>query len=157
MTASSLYGCFGKLAEAFANELLERNWIHFFAADAHYPEWRPSYLEKSYNHVAQRAGEETAQQLCVTNPRAAVEGTALSAQPKPLGFWEQVPLKCREEVYRPAQQQCSRDPQSSLFEAPVRAIEPRDFKLANYPLQPVRAGSANSDRGLSGSSARPQP
>ncbi|HEY1902515.1 MAG TPA: CpsB/CapC family capsule biosynthesis tyrosine phosphatase [Terracidiphilus sp.] len=102
VTSSSLYGRFGNLAEAFSNELLERDWIHFIATDAHNPKWRPPHLKKAFEYIAQKNGEETARRLCVTNPMAALKGVALPAQPVPAGLWEHLPLKFDPTLVSPS-------------------------------------------------------
>ena len=93
VTASSLYGRFGRIAESFSNQLLDLNWIHFLATDAHNLTSRPPHLRKAYDYVANRCGVETAERLCQLNPLAAISGHKLPRQPEPIGLYEDEPVK----------------------------------------------------------------
>jgi hypothetical protein len=61
--------------------------------------WRPPYLRKGYNYMANRVGEETAHRLCETNPRAVVEGAPRPSQPEPVGLWDYEPMKFRARKF----------------------------------------------------------
>jgi protein-tyrosine phosphatase len=74
--------------------LIERNWVHFIATDAHNLASRPPQMRTAYNTIAAKYGEETAQRLCVDNPRCAFEGLPLPAQPELLDLSKEVdPLR----------------------------------------------------------------
>ncbi len=96
ITASSLNGRFGKRAQHLAWELLEKNWVHFIATDAHNLEGRPPAMRPAYEAIAKKYGEGTAERLCVKNPRAAFENQPLGQQPEPEGVYVY-----EDEVKRP--------------------------------------------------------
>ncbi len=89
VTANSVTGEFGKLAERIAWEFLEKNWVHFISSDAHSTVRRTPRLSAAYERISKRMGEETAQRLFVTNPLAVFEGRPLSPQPQPRGVFEE--------------------------------------------------------------------
>ena len=83
VTAASLTGRFGKTAQSMAMQFLEKDWVHFLATDAHNVQGRPPRLREVYEIVAKRFGSDTAERLCVENPRAVFNGEDLPAQPEP--------------------------------------------------------------------------
>lgn len=86
ITAASLGGRFGKQAKSSSWELLEKNWVHFIATDAHSLEGRPPLVRPAWESIAVRFGEAAAQRLFVENPRAAFESVAMPPQPEPEGI-----------------------------------------------------------------------
>ncbi len=91
ITAGSLTGAFGKTARKMAWELLEHNWVHFVASDAHNLDRRPPGMREAYKAVASRFSPGIAERLFVTNPRAAFDGNPLGAQPAPTGIYADGP------------------------------------------------------------------
>jgi protein-tyrosine phosphatase len=91
ITAASLNGRFGKTAQSFAWECLEKNWVHFLATDAHNVRSRPPQMREAWESVAKRFGQSTADRLCIENPRAAFNNTKLPAQPEPKGIYDDEP------------------------------------------------------------------
>jgi protein-tyrosine phosphatase len=83
VTASSLTGRFGRMAEESALWLLDHQWVHFLATDAHNTQSRPPRLRAAYDFVAERYDRATAERLCIRNPRAVFYGESLETQPEP--------------------------------------------------------------------------
>ena len=83
ITASSLTGRFGPMAEQSAGWLIDHQWVNFIATDAHNTQSRPPLLRAAFDFVAQHYDLATAERLCITNPRAAFYGEALDPQPEP--------------------------------------------------------------------------
>jgi protein-tyrosine phosphatase len=83
VTASSLTGRFGQMAEQSAWWLLDHQWVHFLATDAHDVESRPPRLRPAFDLVAEQFDLATAERLCIANPRAAFYGDPLGPQPEP--------------------------------------------------------------------------
>jgi protein-tyrosine phosphatase len=99
ITASSLTGRFGRTAQSFAFDLLDKNWVHFIATDAHNLTSRPPIMSEAYKIIEERYGKETAERLCVENPKAAFEGTPLPSQPEPLGLDEETGVKQKKGFF----------------------------------------------------------
>ena len=83
ITASSLSGRFGRLAQTFSHNLLKQNKVHFIATDAHNLDSRPPRMKETYDLIAKQYGSDTAERLCVANPKAAFFGEDFPPQPEP--------------------------------------------------------------------------
>lgn len=83
VTASSLTGRFGPMAERAATWLLDHQWVHFLATDAHNTQSRPPLLRPAFDLLSEQYNLSTAERLCIRNPRAAFYGEALDPQPEP--------------------------------------------------------------------------
>lgn len=88
VTAGSLLGRFGRRAEAASRELLDRNWVHFLASDAHNLASRPPNLSEGHAILRRDYGKDSADRLCIYNPRAAFYGEPMPPQPEAIGIGE---------------------------------------------------------------------
>lgn len=86
LTAGSLIGRFGKRAQAMSIDLIKKDWVHVIASDAHNMEWRPPAMSLAYHFLDNRFGRDTADRLCIKNPRAIFFGNQLEPNPEPKGI-----------------------------------------------------------------------
>jgi protein-tyrosine phosphatase len=100
VTAGSLLGRFGPRAEALADQLLKRNWVHFLASDAHNLTSRPPNLGDGHQVLLKEYGQEFADRLCIQNPRAVFYGEALGPQPAAAALEEEIEPKSRGLISR---------------------------------------------------------
>jgi protein-tyrosine phosphatase len=83
VTGSALTGFWGERVRRVAQWLLERNAVHVLATDAHDTEKRVPMLSGAREAVAQICGEEVAEALVETNPRAIITNQPLPYFPQP--------------------------------------------------------------------------
>ncbi len=88
VTAASLTGRFGKIAQTMCHDLIRKNWVQFIASDAHSIDGRPPCMGQAYDLLISRYGRPTAERLCIDNPRAAFLGEYLPPQPEPAGIFD---------------------------------------------------------------------
>lgn len=81
VTAASLTGRFGRLAMSLAHKLIAENKVHFLATDAHNLESRPPRMKEAFEMVKKQYGAETAERLCISNPRTVFFGEELPPLP----------------------------------------------------------------------------
>jgi protein-tyrosine phosphatase len=89
VTGDSVTGKMGRAAEKMAHALLRQRWVHFIATDAHNVTSRPPRLSEARKLIAKKYGEEYAEALSTTNPRAVFEGKPFEASEEPQGLYEE--------------------------------------------------------------------
>lgn len=84
VTGSALTGFWGDRSRRVARWLLEHQAVHVLATDAHDTQKRVPILSTARAAAAEICGEETAQALVETNPRAIINNEPLPYFPSPL-------------------------------------------------------------------------
>ena len=77
LTAQSVTGGFGRRAQEFCRQLLDKGLAHFVASDGHDCERRPPRMDLASAWLTENYGALAAETLCVVNPGAAVAGNPL--------------------------------------------------------------------------------
>lgn len=83
MTGSALTGFWGERTRRAALWLLERQAVHVLATDAHDTEKRIPILSTARDAAAEVCGEDVAEALVETNPRAIISNQPLPYFPRP--------------------------------------------------------------------------
>lgn len=74
LTTGSLLGTFGRTARAFSEELLAKGLVHVLASDAHNTRGRPPVMSEAVEVAADLVGEEYADAMATSAPRALLDG-----------------------------------------------------------------------------------
>ena len=82
VTGGALTGGFGAGAQQDALRWVGEGLIHFVASDAHNTRSRPLRLQRAYDVIVDRFGQEKARSLFLDNPLAAFEGRELPHVPE---------------------------------------------------------------------------
>jgi protein-tyrosine phosphatase len=74
VTAGSLLGGFGPMAQREAWHFLGSGWASFVATDAHNLDDRGPCMKAAFKHISIRLGETVARLVCIENPLRILEG-----------------------------------------------------------------------------------
>jgi protein-tyrosine phosphatase len=85
LTAGALTGKFGSRCEALSRLLVRGNYAHFVASDAHNTRGRAPAMASAFSVLKSDHGLETAERLCIHNPRAVFFGESMPPQPEAKG------------------------------------------------------------------------
>lgn len=86
----SVFGRFGRHAEAAARVFLDNNMVHFIASDAHSPYMRTTYMGEVRQYIEDYYSEETAYRLLTGNPGRLLRNQTISQRfqrPSSRGYW----------------------------------------------------------------------
>ncbi len=78
ITAGSLLGDFGHVAQKAAWEFLCEGWVSLVATDSHNLSRRRPRLSAAFNSISTRLGQAVAQQVCIENPLRILESRSLN-------------------------------------------------------------------------------
>jgi protein-tyrosine phosphatase len=96
VTAGSITGRFGNRCETLTRLLLNGNYVHVVASDAHNTGGRAPAMREAYDSLSRDFGQATADRLCITNPSAIFFGEHLPNQPEAIGpLYEKKPASNR--------------------------------------------------------------
>lgn len=76
LTASSIYGIFGKKIKGFSEQLIEANLVHFIASDAHNTNKRGFHMARTYEQIDTRYGVDMVYYF-TENAELLVEGQSI--------------------------------------------------------------------------------
>jgi len=99
VTAGSLLGRFGKAPQRVARQLLDLNWVHIIATDAHNTSSRPPVMSEAFQFLSNHYGQDVAERLCVENPRAIFMGEPLAEQPAAKDIFDQEPPEPKKRSF----------------------------------------------------------
>ena len=81
VTAGSLLGYFGSVAEKFGWQLLSSGLICLVATDSHNLNGRRPCISAAFEHISDRLGETFARSVCIENPLRVLKGQDMSIYP----------------------------------------------------------------------------
>jgi protein-tyrosine phosphatase len=85
VTAGSLVGTFGLRARDFAERLVAEGLVHFVATDAHGATSRRPLMRRTFERVAEIAGQRAAEDLCCRNPAQVVADRTITPRRRKRG------------------------------------------------------------------------